>query len=69
MTKVNYTTMSDQELKRYILTHRDDQEAFYTYMARRHFRARRTAIEFDDPAWEEKLLSAIRTQIGGDRLD
>lgn len=69
MTKVNYTTMSDQELKRYILTHRDDQEAFYTYMDRRHSRSRKTAIEFDDPAWEEKVLSAIRTQIAGDRLD
>lgn len=69
MTKVNYTTMSDQELKRYILTHRDDQEAFYTYMDRRHSRSRRTAIEFDDPAWEEKVLSAIQTQLGSDRLN
>jgi hypothetical protein len=32
MTKVNYAVMSDQELKQYLLTHKDDQEAFYAYM-------------------------------------
>lgn len=69
MTKVNYATMSDQELKRYILTHRDDQEAFYAYMDRRHSRSHKITIEFDDPAWEEKVLSAIQTQIKGDHLD
>lgn len=69
MTKVNYAAMSDLELKRYILSHRDDQEAFYAYMDRRHSRSRQTAIEFDDPAWEEKVLSVIQAQLRSDRLD
>lgn len=63
MTKANYTAMSDRELKQYILTHRDDQEAFYAYMDRRHSRPDKTAIEFDDPDWEEKIISVIRTQL------
>jgi hypothetical protein len=63
MTKVNYAAMSDQELKRYILTHRDDQEAFHAYMDRRRSRPRRTAINFDDPDWENKIVSVIQAQL------
>lgn len=63
MTKANYAAMSDRELKQYILTHRNDQEAFYAYMDRRRSRPDKTAIEFDDPDWEEKIISVIRTQL------
>jgi hypothetical protein len=66
MTKVNYAAMSDRELKHYIFIHRNDQEAFEAYMERRHSRLQRTAIEFDDPAWEEKVVSAIQAQLGSD---
>jgi len=51
--------MSDQELKRYILTHRDDQEAFHAYMARRHARPHKTVVQPDDPNWEEKLIAGL----------
>ncbi len=67
MTQVNYAAMSDQELKHYLLTHRDDKEAFYTYMDRRHSRSRGIPIEFDDPAWEEKIVAAIRAQLVSNR--
>jgi trans-aconitate 2-methyltransferase len=60
MNNVNYAAMSDRELKRYILTHRDDREAFYAYMDRRRSRPRQVTIKLDDPAWEEKIISAIR---------
>ncbi len=63
MTNVNYTAMSDQELKRYILTHRDDQEAFHAYMDRRRSRPRGTVVNFDDPDWENKIVSAIQAQL------
>lgn len=66
MTRVNYTAMADQELKRYVLAHRDDLEAFYAYMDRRHSRPPRSTIKADDPAWEEKIVSAIRAQLGSD---
>lgn len=67
MTEINYAAMNDQELKRYILTHRTDQKAFYTYMDRRHSRSSSIVIEPNDPAWEEKLVVAIEAQIGRDR--
>ncbi|UBF24779.1 hypothetical protein K9N68_24415 [Kovacikia minuta CCNUW1] len=67
MTQVNYAAMSDQELKHYILTHRNDQNAFHAYMDRRHSRPSRIAVEPDDPAWEEKVTSAIQAQLGANR--
>jgi hypothetical protein len=55
--------MSDLELKRYMLAHREDKEAFYADLDRRHSRSNKISIEFEDPAWEEKILSVIETQV------
>lgn len=55
--------MSDRELKQYILTHRDDREAFYAYMDRRHSGPRKVAIKLDDPAWQEKMISTIQMKL------
>ena len=63
MNNVNYAAMSDRELKRYILTHRDDREGFYAYMDRRRSRPSQVTIKLDDPAWQEKIISAIRVQL------
>ena len=63
MSDVDYVTMSDRALKRRILSHRDDQEAFYTYLDLRHSHSDKSAIELDDPAWEEKVISAIQAQL------
>jgi hypothetical protein len=59
MSNINYAAMSDRELKQYILTYRDDLEAFYAYMDRRHSHPRKVTIKLDDPAWQEKIISAI----------
>lgn len=63
MKKVDYTKMSDRELNQYILNHRNDSEAFYTYMDRRHSRPDKISIASDDPDWEAKVISAIRSQL------
>lgn len=36
MNQPNFRTISQQELKDYFLTHRDDQEAFYVYIDKLH---------------------------------
>jgi hypothetical protein len=36
MNQPNFQAMSQQELQRYMLTHREDQEAFYAYIDRLH---------------------------------
>ncbi|MBD2559592.1 MULTISPECIES: DUF6887 family protein [Nostoc] len=66
MNQVNYTAMSDQELKSYLLTHKNDKEAFYAYMDRRKSRHRDAAIQLNDPAWEEKIIAVIQKQLGSD---
>lgn len=67
MTQVNYAAMSDQELKHYILTNRKDLEAFQVYMDRRRSRPNRTVVKYDDPAWEEKIVSQIQAQLNSSR--
>ncbi|MEH2281595.1 MAG: hypothetical protein V7K90_09645 [Nostoc sp.] len=66
MNKVNYAGMSDQGLKSYLLTHKDDKEAFYAYMDRRKSRHRDTPIKLNDPAWQEKIIAVIQKQLGSD---
>ncbi len=63
MSKPDYTAMSDRELKQYLLTHRDDQQAFYAYMDRRHARPRRAPIPLDDPGWQDKVISVVQDQL------
>jgi hypothetical protein len=59
MTQVNYATMTDQELKQYFLTHRDDEAAFHAYMDRVNARPRKAGIKLDDPDWESKLRAMV----------
>ena len=66
MNQVNYAVMNDQELKSYLLTHRDDKDAFYAYVDRRKSRSHDAAIKLNDPAWEEKIIAVIQKQLGSD---
>lgn len=53
-----FDAMSDQELKRYFLDHRDDQEAFHIYLDRRHTRPKKVIIEageLDHLPWGEQV--------------
>ncbi|WP_414567079.1 DUF6887 family protein [Nostoc sp. CCY 9925] len=66
MNKVNYAAMNDQELKSYLLSHKDDKEAFYAYMDRRKTRPYDAAIKLKDPAWKEKIIAVIQKQLASD---
>lgn len=48
MKSINYANMSDQELKQYLLEHKDDQEAFYTYLDRKHQHPKQVMIGGDE---------------------
>jgi len=63
MTNSNYAAMTDTELRHYLLLHRDDQAAFYAYMDRRSQRDRLPGIPSDDPEWDEKVLTLMRSQL------
>lgn len=67
MKQVNYVEMSDQELKHYLVKHRDDQAAFHAYLDRRQARSNKTSIELDDPEWQEKVVAVIQEQLNSDQ--
>ncbi len=48
MRQVDYSQMSHQELKQYLLAHRDDQSAFEAYLERRHQEPRQAIISRDE---------------------
>ncbi|MEM9768073.1 MAG: hypothetical protein AAF892_09365 [Cyanobacteria bacterium P01_D01_bin.71] len=59
MSLVDYAAMSDQELRRYFLAHRDDDAAFQAYLARRRERLRSVVtMNFDG-----KIQSSISQQM------
>lgn len=58
----DFNAMTDRELKRYFLKHRDN-ESFHAYMDRRYARSDRETISPDDPEWEAKLAASVERQI------
>ncbi|NER27442.1 MAG: hypothetical protein F6J89_07345 [Symploca sp. SIO1C4] len=48
MSTVDYSQMSDQELKEYFLAHRTDKNAFEAYIDRRHQKLHRPIISKEE---------------------
>ena len=67
MTAVNYNAMNLDELRQYVLTHREDVNAFHAYIAHSKAAGRMISIDLDDSNWEESLVERIRqrTSEGG----
>ena len=59
MTLVNYQAMTLKELRRYILTHREDIAAFHAYVDRSKSEGRMITINLNDENWEEQIQQAI----------
>jgi hypothetical protein len=60
MTTPNYETMTLEELRQYILTHRADQDAFHAYIDRSKESGRMITIDPTDPSWEVSLNRRIQ---------
>lgn len=63
MSQVDYDAMSDQQLKRYFLEHRNDKLALQLYLDRRRQRSLKVITKVGDPDFEIKLEAAIRQQM------
>lgn len=59
MSQVNYAAMSDEELRRYFLQHRDDKIALRTYLDRLNERPHEMITTVDDPDFDAKIQAAI----------
>ncbi|QSJ17651.1 hypothetical protein JYQ62_01875 [Nostoc sp. UHCC 0702] len=63
MSQIDYTAMSDQELKEYFIKHREDKVALQAYLERRQGRRLKVITTVDDPDFDSKIKAAIRQQI------
>ncbi len=63
MSEINFTALTDEELKHYFLKHRDNTDAFHAYIDRKHARPSLGSIQPDDPDWESKLIASIQEKI------
>jgi hypothetical protein len=60
MIPENYDGMSLENLRQYILTHREDNNAFHSYIDRSKATGRMISIDPSDPQWEENLEQKIQ---------
>jgi hypothetical protein len=60
MTETNLEAMNLNDLRRYILTHRQDLNAFHLYVDRSKASGRTIAINPNDPNWEDSLDRKIQ---------
>lgn len=61
MTSANYETMGLDELRQYVLTHRENIQAFHVYIDRSKASGRMIAVDPSDPQWEQNLDRKIRS--------
>ena len=63
MSQVNYTALSDQELRQYFLLHREDKLALRAYLERLGDRPRHVITTVDDPDFDAKIQAAVLKQM------
>lgn len=66
MTSANYQTMGLEELRQYVLTHRENIEAFHAYIDRSKQSRRMITIDPGDSQWEENLANQIESATSSD---
>ena len=60
MTEANLEAMSLNDLRHYVLTHRQDLNAFHLYVDRSKALGRMITIKPGDPNWENTLEQKIQ---------
>ncbi len=65
MSQVNYSVMSDAELRQYFLSHREDKMALRAYLDRLSDRPRHIITTVEDPDFDAKIQAAVLRQMQG----
>jgi hypothetical protein len=60
MTTANFDAMNLNELRQYVLTHREDLNAFHIYVDRSKSSGRMITINPSDPNWENTVEQKIQ---------
>ncbi|MEG4405561.1 DUF6887 family protein [Microcoleus sp. MON2_D5] len=67
MSQVDYTAISEGELKRYFLKNREEKAALQAYLYRRKKRSNSIIIKVGDSDFDTKIGAAIRQQMKEDK--
>lgn len=65
MNQIDYSLMSDAELRQFFLQNRQDRTAFEAYMDRLNQRPQKIIASPGDPDFEQKIQAAIRHKLEG----
>ncbi len=63
MSNVDYSKMSDRQLKDYFMAHRHDCDALSAYLERRKQHKKEIITSVDDPDFDAKIVASIKTQL------
>ena len=63
MNQINYTTMTDAELKDYFLKHRNNKAALQAYLDRINQNPKQVIANPNDPDFDEKIQAAILNKL------
>ena len=61
MTSINFDEMNLDELRKYVLTHREDTEAFYTYIDCSKADGSMIVVDLENDLWEKQIQSQIHS--------
>lgn len=60
MKLIKYDALSLDELRQYVLTHREDTTAFYAYIDRSKADGKMITVDLEDEHWEDKITTQIQ---------
>lgn len=62
MTSTNFNQLNLDELREYVLTHREDTRAFHAYIDRSKADGRMIVVNLQDDKWEKHIENAINSK-------
>jgi hypothetical protein len=62
MTNIELEQMSLDELRKYVLTNREDTQAFYTYIDRSKADGRMIVVDSENDQWEQQIQSKVHSE-------
>ncbi|WP_042711791.1 DUF6887 family protein [Crocosphaera watsonii WH 8501] len=62
MSEINYAQMSDKELRKYFLEHKNEQSTLQAYFQRRNQQPKQVITKVGDPDFDLKIEQAIKSK-------
>ena len=62
MSEINYAQMSDKELRKYFLEHKNEQSTLQAYLQRRNQQPKQVITKVGDPDFDLKIEQAIKSK-------